>query len=237
MKAYIAVNKTLGSDSPNNNVLYAYRDSLLCLACNRLENSVFYEVEIESVSDRESVINLKSSGIEFKLIREFSVSEMAKISGSMKDAHSASSGFGVLSITGDDHAMSSTSGNSANSITLGGYAHSATSGDYADSYTSGFKANSTVCGSRSCASTIGCNSNAVACGDLSCASVAGEHSIAAAIGWKGRAMGSLGDLLILVQYDENHNPVKCVSRIVDGNYILPNVWYGLDENGVFKSLI
>lgn len=235
MKAYIAVNKTPRPDSLNENVL-AYRDPFLCLAGNSLEDSVFYEIEIDCIRDKERVFNFRLSGTESKLNRESSVSEMVKAAESMNEVSSSSSGYGSLSLTIGERAMSATSGNSANSITLGGYANSATSGDCADSYTSGFKANSAVCGDCSCASTIGNHSNAIACGDLSGASVAGTNCVAAAVGWKGRAKGSLGDLLILVQYDENHNPVKCVSQIVDGKDILPNVWYGLDENGNFKSL-
>lgn len=92
---------------------------------------------------------------------------------------------------------------------------------------------------------IGDNSTAIAEGDYSiaisagryvnAASVEGRNSIAIAVGRESFAKGELGDLLTLYRYAPNEEgvlvPVDGMVVKVDGEKILPNVWYYIDEEG------
>lgn len=148
-------------------------------------------------------------------------------------AASATSGEWADSITYGSGSRSATSGYGSSSITFGFGASSATSGWCADSRTKGDCAHSVTCGDNSHSITQGRCANAVTCGDDSDSCAMGKNSIAASLGLNGRVKGAIGNVLVLIQYDDEGYPKKAVSRVVDGTSILPNRWYKLDEFGEF----
>ena len=90
-------------------------------------------------------------------------------------------------------------------------------------------------GYQSVATNAGYQSVATNTGSWSVAMVEGKESIALAMGYKGKAKGSLGCWLVLTEWDANSHiitDVRCVK--VDGKKIKPDTFYIL-ENGEFKE--
>jgi len=90
-------------------------------------------------------------------------------------------------------------------------------------------------GYQSVATNTGYQSVATNAGYRSVAMVEGKESIALAMGYKGKAKGSLGCWLVLTEWDVNSHiitDVRCVK--VDGKKIKPDTFYIL-ENGEFKE--
>ncbi|MCK9327792.1 MAG: hypothetical protein M0P69_20015 [Bacteroidales bacterium] len=90
-------------------------------------------------------------------------------------------------------------------------------------------------GYQSVATNAGYQSVATNTGSWSVAMVEGKESIALAMGYKGKAKGSLGCWLVLTEWDVNFHiitDVRCVK--VDGKKIKPDTFYIL-ENGEFKE--
>lgn len=89
-------------------------------------------------------------------------------------------------------------------------------------------------GTQGAASATGDWGAASATGDRGAASATGKSSVAMACGIEGKAMGSLGCALFLVErgdYDGETFPIVSVKAvIVDGENVKPGVWYTL-RNG------
>ena len=88
-------------------------------------------------------------------------------------------------------------------------------------------------GYRGAASATGYQGAASATGYQGAASATGKLSVAMACGVKGKAMGSLGCALFLVErgdYDGETFPIVSVKAvIVDGENVKPGVWYTLRD--------
>ena len=63
----------------------------------------------------------------------------------------------------------------------------------------------------------------------------GANSIAAAIGIGGMASASLGSWIVLAEYDDQNNPLCVRAAQIDGEKLLPNVFYTL-RNGEFVEV-
>ena len=95
-------------------------------------------------------------------------------------------------------------------------------------------------GYRGAASATGYQGAASATGDFGAASATGKLSVAMACGVKGKAMGSLGCALFLVErgdYDGETFPIVSVKAvIVDGENVKPGVWYTLRDGDLVEAV-
>lgn len=93
----------------------------------------------------------------------------------------------------------------------------------------GYRSAATTTGYCSAATTTGYRSVATNTGDYSVATVAGKLSVAVALGQSSRAKGDLGCWLVLSRIENERRILKAVE--VDGNTILPDTFYTLDDEG------
>ena len=94
-------------------------------------------------------------------------------------------------------------------------------------------------GYQGAASATGDQGAASATGDQGAASATGKASAAMACGIEGKAMGSLGCALFLVErgeYDGETYPIVAVkAAIVDGENVKPGVWYTLRDGELVEA--
>ena len=81
----------------------------------------------------------------------------------------------------------------------------------------------------------GDGSQLAASGNGSKLAASGANSIAAAIGIGGMASASLGNWIVLAEYDDQNNPLCVRAAQIDGEKLLPNVFYTL-RNGEFVEV-
>ena len=93
----------------------------------------------------------------------------------------------------------------------------------------GYRSAATNTGHGSAATNTGDCSAATNTGDCSVATVAGKLSVAVALGQSSRAKGALGCWLVLSHIENGRRILKAVE--VDGNTILPDTFYTLDDKG------
>lgn len=79
------------------------------------------------------------------------------------------------------------------------------------------------------------NNETAASGNWSQLAASGANSIAAAIGIGGMASASLGSWIVLAEYDDQNNPLCVRAAQIDGEKLLPNVFYTL-RNGEFVEV-
>ena len=148
-------------------------------------------------------------------------------------AASATGYQGAASATGDRGAASATGTKGAASATGDRGAASAT-GDRGAASATGYQGAASATGYQGAASATGTKGAASATGDRGAASATGKASAAMACGIEGKAMGSLGCALFLVERGECDGetyPIVAVkAAIVDGENVKPGVWYTL-RNG------
>ena len=87
----------------------------------------------------------------------------------------------------------------------------------------------------STAATSGDCSTAATSGDYSTAATSGKYSIAVANGYKSKASGSIGNYLVLTEYDDVRNLICAKMEQVDGERIKENTLYML-KNGEFVEV-
>ena len=113
--------------------------------------------------------------------------------------------------TTGDSAHAATTGNSAHAATTGDRAHAVTTGDWAHAATTGNSAH---------------------------AAVSGQNAIAASLGIDSAAKGKIGSWLVCTEWKENEDGywevAGIVSAKVDGETILPDVWYTA-KNGKLEA--
>ena len=79
------------------------------------------------------------------------------------------------------------------------------------------------------------DSPAATSGDYSTAATSGKYSIAVANGYKSKASGSIGNYLVLTEYDDVRNLICAKMEQVDGERIKENTLYML-KNGEFVEV-
>ena len=102
-------------------------------------------------------------------------------------------------------------------------------GDCSVATNTGNRSVATNTGDCSAATNTGDYSAATNTGDCSVATVAGKLSVAVALGQSSRAKGALGCWLVLSHIENGRRILKAVE--VDGNTILPDTFYTLDDKG------
>ena len=153
-------------------------------------------------------------------------------------AASATGDQGAASATGDQGAASATGYQGAASATGYQGAASAT-GDRGAASATGYQGAASATGYQGAASATGNLGAASATGDRGAASATGKAGVALAAGNACKAMGALGCAICCVErgeWDGETCPIIAVkAAIVDGETIMPGVWYAL-ENGEFKEV-
>ena len=103
----------------------------------------------------------------------------------------------------------------------------------------GYQGAASATGPRGAASATGPRGAASATGDQGAASATGKASAAMACGIEGKAMGSLGCAIFLVErgkYDGETWPIVAVkAAIVDGENVKPGVWYTLLDGELVEA--
>ena len=153
-------------------------------------------------------------------------------------AASATGYQGAASATGNRGAASATGNLGAASATGNLGAASATGNQGAASAT-GNQGAASATGNRGAASATGNLGAASATGNLGAASATGKAGVALAAGNACKAMGALGCAICCVERGEWNGetyPIVAVkAAIVDGETIMPGVWYAL-KNAVFVEV-
>ncbi len=86
------------------------------------------------------------------------------------------------------------------------------------------------------AATTGDWANAATTGDRANAATTGKHAVAAALGIEAKAKASEGGAIVLVHRTDSGDLLQIRASKVGENGIKPNVWYSLDESGVFVEV-
>ncbi|OQB43929.1 MAG: hypothetical protein BWY02_02933 [bacterium ADurb.Bin157] len=119
------------------------------------------------------------------------------------------------------------SGNYSTGAASGYYSTGAASGYYSKGAASGYKSTGAASGNWSTGAASGNYSTGAASGDYSTGIANGKNSIAVANGYKSKAKGTLGNYLVLTEYDSNGNLLFCKMHKVDGKTIKPDTLYTL----------
>ena len=111
----------------------------------------------------------------------------------------------------------------------------AASGNGSQLAASGNRSKLVASGDWSKLAASGDGSKLAASGDRSELAASGANSIAAAIGIGSTASASLGSWIVLAEYDDQNNPLCVRAAQIDGEKLLPNVFYTL-RNGEFVEV-
>ena len=153
-------------------------------------------------------------------------------------AASSTGDYGAASSTGYYGAASSTGNYGAASATGYAGAASSTGSRGAASSTGDYGAASST-GPNGAASSTGSYGAASSTGSYGAASSTGTHSVALAAGYQGRARGSKGSALMLVERSWTggilHAKAVIVGKRSNGNRIKPNVYYTLVDGKVVEA--
>jgi hypothetical protein len=118
--------------------------------------------------------------------------------------------------------------------TASGYQGAATaSGTQGAATASGDRGAATASGTQGAATASGARGAATASGYQGAATASGTRGAATASGDRGKARGIEGTALFLVHRHDDGNITHARAEIVGRNGIKPDVWYMLDETGVF----
>ena len=197
--------------------------------------SRFFEVE-QSGSISKSDENTKVASTKIKIGAELSIAGLVKAAVeytkercTQNEGDKATGTRGAASATGTRGAASATGDQGAASAT----------GDQGAASATGTRGAASATGYQGAASATGDQGAASATGDQGAASATGKASAAMACGIEGKAMGSLGCALFLVErgeYDGETYPIVAVkAAIVDGENVKPGVWYTLRDGELVEA--
>ena len=145
-----------------------------------------------------------------------------------KENH-ATGAQGAASATGDQGAASAT----------GNWGAASATGNWGAASATGAQGAASATGAQGAASATGAQGAASATGDQGAASATGKAGVALAAGNACKAMGALGCAICCVERGEWNGetyPIVAVkAAIVDGETIMPGVWYAL-ENGALVEV-
>ena len=152
--------------------------------------------------------------------------ESTKPSSSGDGAQIGSSGDGAQIGSSGDGAQIGSSGYSAQIGSSGNGAQIGSSGDYAQIGSSGDRAQ---IGSSGDYAQIGSS------GDRAQIGSSGNRAVVSAIGINSMIKAKTGSWITLAEYDEKRNPICVKSAMIDGENLLPDVFYTL-KNGEFVPI-
>ena len=131
------------------------------------------------------------------------------------------------------------SGGSGNATASGGSGNAAASGEMGNAAASGWMGNAAASGERGNAAASGWMGNAAASGERGTAVVTGAYGDASALGkqclavaWgaDSLARGTMGNWIVVSERDDDGNIIDAKIAKVDGETIMADTWYKL-ENG------
>jgi hypothetical protein len=149
---------------------------------------------------------------------------------------SASSGDSSKSASSGYYSKSASSGDYSKSASSGYYSKSASSGDYSKSASSGNYSTSASSGDYSKSASSGYYSKSASSGDYSKSASSGNYSSATCNGFFASVKGSLGNVIIAVEFDKKAKPIGGVVGIVGENGIKEDTFY-IAHEGVLKEFI
>ena len=149
--------------------------------------------------------------------------DWAKIGSSGNGAQIGSSGYGAKIGSSGDWAQIGSSGNGAQIGSSGDWAQIGSSGYGAQIGSSGDGAR---IGSSGNGAQIGSSGNWARIGS------SGDGAVVSAIGIRSMIKAKTGSWITLAEYDEEHKPICVKSAMIDGENLLPDVFYTL-RNGEF----
>ena len=128
---------------------------------------------------------------------------------------------------------------SGESVTTGNRAGAQATGDRAGAQATGNRAGAQATGYQAGAQATGDQAGAQATGDYGSAFADGTDAVASAIGYKCRAKGTLGTMLVLIERGEFNGKVCPIIGIktvrVDDKDIKSGVWYVLEDGEVKEA--
>ena len=219
-------------------------------------DSRYCKVDLEDNGQRESG-DSKACGKKIKIGAEIGLDGVIKAGarfifekcdGATEDHASGVRGNAAASGWSGNAAASGWSGNAAasgvrgNAAASGWSGNAAASGESGNAAASGWSGNAAASGVRGNAAASGESGNAAASGESGTATVTGKYGSAKALGdgclavaWgpESKAMGKLGNWLVLSEY-KNGTIVDARMVRVDGKIINPDTWYMLRDGGIVE---
>ena len=132
-----------------------------------------------------------------------------------------------------------TTGNRAGAQATGDRAGAQATGNRAGAQATGYQAGAQATGDQAGAQATGNRAGAQATGDYGSAFADGTDAVASAIGYKCRAKGTLGTMLVLIERGEFNGKVCPIIGIktvrVDDKDIKSGVWYVLEDGEVKEA--
>lgn len=150
-------------------------------------------------------------------------------------SNAANSGDNSVVATKGDGSNAANSGNFSSIVTTGWCSNAASSGDRSNIVTTGGSSPAVNCGNESRSATTGNYSHSVTVGNHSSSESKGKNSIACSLGEGSVVKSTLGNLLVLIEYDSDDKPIKAISAIVDNVTIMENIRYRC-VNGSFVEV-
>ena len=195
---------------------HACLNPLDCMGYYFLNDSVYHEVELESVSDERHAEDTKVAA------KKITIGARLDIAGMVKGAID----FVFASVKNDMNSAIMNDKDSAKMASTGDHAQMASSGDYAQMASSGYSAQM---------ASSGDHAHMASSGDHAQMELNGDNSVGAAIGIKSIIKGNVGCWITLAEHDENRKVVCVKSVQIDGNKIKADTWYKL-QGGEFVEV-
>ena len=170
--------------------------------------------------------------------------DYAKIGSSGDGAQIGSSGYYAKIGSSGDRAQIGSSGDSAQIGSSGDYAQIGSSGDcakigssgdYAQIGSSGYRAKIGSSGDRAQIGSSGDYAQIGSSGNGAQIGSSGNRAVVSAIGINSMIKAKTGSWITLAEYDEERNPICVKSAMIDGENLLPDVFYTL-KNGEFVPI-
>jgi hypothetical protein len=149
---------------------------------------------------------------------------------------SASSGNSSKSASSGNYSTSASSGDSSKSASSGDYSTSASSGDYSKSASSSKYSKSASSGDYSKSASSGNYSTSASSGYSSTSASSGNYSSATCNGFFASVKGSLGNVIMAVEFNKQGKPIGGAVGIVGENGIKEDTFY-IAHEGVLKEFI
>ena len=213
---------------------HACLNPLDCMGYYFLNDSVYHEVELESVSDERHAEDTKVAAKKITIGARLDIAGMVKgaidfvfasVKNDMNSAIMNDKDSAKMASSGD-YAQMASSGYSAKMASTGDHAQIASTGDYAHMASSGDSAKM---------ASSGYFAHMASSGDYAQMELNGDNSVGAAIGIKSIIKGNVGCWITLAEHDENRKVVCVKSVQIDGNKIKADTWYKL-QGGEFVEV-
>ena len=158
--------------------------------------------------------------------------------------NAAASGWSGNAAASGESGNAAASGESGNAAASGESGNAAASGWSGNAAASGWRGNAAASGVRGNAAASGWRGNAAASGESGTAAVTGWHGKASAIGkqcvavaWGADsvARGTMGNWIVVSERDDDGNIIDAKIAKVDGETIMADTWYKLENGEIVEA--